>query len=329
MLRSYSDYYPFGMLMPGRNHNPDEAKYGFNGMYKDDEIKGSGNSYDFGARLYDSRVGRWLSVDPLEMKYNDMTPYQFAGNTPIQAYDPDGELIIWVNGEAPQDEWARREYWSHSHPFVNAVGSFNQKAQDFNNLFRNADQTKYKAGLDWPNDRKANGQAQARADFESIKASLKADMVDGKITETVKIISHSKGSAYANGYAEVLDAELAKWREEEPQLFAGKGGTIELTVHLAPHQSAFINVQENDYPTISINHEGDVLSGNKATGDIINITTETPENAANSHTIAGLWDQLNKVYDQIQSNIKNNVIDKDCGMDGLLDNQTDFNSGGN
>lgn len=28
-------------------------RYGFNGYEKDDEIKGSGNSYDMGARLYD------------------------------------------------------------------------------------------------------------------------------------------------------------------------------------------------------------------------------------------------------------------------------------
>ncbi len=30
-------------------------RYGFNGMEKDDEISGSGNSYDFGARTYDPR----------------------------------------------------------------------------------------------------------------------------------------------------------------------------------------------------------------------------------------------------------------------------------
>src|SRR5690554_1271658 len=39
-------------------------RYGFNSMERDDEIKGKGNSYDFGARMYDPRVGRWLSVDP-------------------------------------------------------------------------------------------------------------------------------------------------------------------------------------------------------------------------------------------------------------------------
>jgi glutamyl-tRNA(Gln) amidotransferase subunit D len=41
-------------------------RYGFNNMEKDDELKGSGNSYDFGARIYDPRVGTmvgggWMS----------------------------------------------------------------------------------------------------------------------------------------------------------------------------------------------------------------------------------------------------------------------------
>ena len=33
-------------------------RYGFNGMEKDDEVSGSKNYYNFGARMYDSRIGR-------------------------------------------------------------------------------------------------------------------------------------------------------------------------------------------------------------------------------------------------------------------------------
>jgi len=70
--------------------------FGFNGMEADNEIKGSGNSYDFGARIYDSRLGRWLAVDPLTKSYPWYTPYQFAGNKPIIAIDLDGleELLV-------------------------------------------------------------------------------------------------------------------------------------------------------------------------------------------------------------------------------------------
>lgn len=33
-------------------------------MEKDDEMKGVGNSLNFGDRIYDSRIGDFLSVDP-------------------------------------------------------------------------------------------------------------------------------------------------------------------------------------------------------------------------------------------------------------------------
>jgi RHS repeat-associated protein len=70
--------------------------YGFNGMEKDDEIKGTGNSYDFGARMYDSRLGRWLSIDKMHSKYPEESPYSFVKNMPIIAVDPDGERVYVV-----------------------------------------------------------------------------------------------------------------------------------------------------------------------------------------------------------------------------------------
>jgi len=39
-------------------------RFGFNGQEKDDELKGEGNSYDFGARIYNPRLGIFLSPDP-------------------------------------------------------------------------------------------------------------------------------------------------------------------------------------------------------------------------------------------------------------------------
>lgn len=44
-ITSAQDYYPGGMMMPERKFDPDKYEYGFNGMRKDDEIKGTGNSY--------------------------------------------------------------------------------------------------------------------------------------------------------------------------------------------------------------------------------------------------------------------------------------------
>jgi RHS repeat-associated protein len=86
-----NDYYPGGMVMPGRKYNAGTGyRYGFNGKENDNEVKGEGNQQDYGFRIYDPRIGRFLSVDPIAAKYPELTPYQFASNTPIRAIDLDG-----------------------------------------------------------------------------------------------------------------------------------------------------------------------------------------------------------------------------------------------
>ena len=73
-------------------------RYGFNGKENDNEVKGEGNQQDYGMRMYDGRLGRFLSVDPITKDYPELTPYQFASNTPIQAIDLDGLEALVVTG---------------------------------------------------------------------------------------------------------------------------------------------------------------------------------------------------------------------------------------
>jgi RHS repeat-associated protein len=85
-------YYSFGSEMPNKSYTPNNYRYGFNGKEKDDEIKGSsGTSYDFGARVYDSRLGRFFSMDPVYRLYPFQSPYLFASNNPIKLIDLYGE----------------------------------------------------------------------------------------------------------------------------------------------------------------------------------------------------------------------------------------------
>ena len=92
-IRSATDYYPFGSGMKARTWNAGASKYGFNGKEKDDEVKGSGNSYDYGDRIQDPRLGRWWSIDKKFIKYPDISPYAFAINNPILFIDADGKDI--------------------------------------------------------------------------------------------------------------------------------------------------------------------------------------------------------------------------------------------
>ena len=77
--------------MPGREFQATPYRFGFNGKENDHDVKGFGNQQDYGARIYDGRLGRFLSVDPLTKEYPWYTPYQFSGNKPIRFNDRDGE----------------------------------------------------------------------------------------------------------------------------------------------------------------------------------------------------------------------------------------------
>jgi len=92
-LVASTDYYPFGMEMPGRTYKATGSaayRYGFNGKENDNEVKGEGNQQDYGFRIYDPRVARFLSVDPLTKEFSWLSPFQFASNRAIEAIDLDG-----------------------------------------------------------------------------------------------------------------------------------------------------------------------------------------------------------------------------------------------
>jgi RHS repeat-associated protein len=92
-IRQVTDYYPFGMQMESRSYtfNIGSYHYGFNGKDLDSELHGNGNAYDFGARIYDSRLGRWLSVDPKADLLEALSTYAFSNNSVIVMMDPNGE----------------------------------------------------------------------------------------------------------------------------------------------------------------------------------------------------------------------------------------------
>jgi len=85
-----NDYYPFGMLMPGRSYVGGEYRYGFQGQETDDELAGLGNSVSYKYRIHDVRIGRFLSVDPLAPDYPHNAPYAFSENRLIDGVELEG-----------------------------------------------------------------------------------------------------------------------------------------------------------------------------------------------------------------------------------------------
>lgn len=95
---SATDYSPFGAPLPGRTWQASEYRFAFNGKEKDDETYGDGNTLDFGARIYDSRLGKWFSRDPKSDFYPEISPYSYAMLNPIFMIDDGGKevYVYWT-----------------------------------------------------------------------------------------------------------------------------------------------------------------------------------------------------------------------------------------
>jgi len=90
-VRKATEYFPYGMIMPDRDSSLIGYRYGFQGMEQDDDSKGKGNSISTDFRQYDPRVGRWMSIDPLDEKYPSFSSYVAFNNNPIYFRDPKGD----------------------------------------------------------------------------------------------------------------------------------------------------------------------------------------------------------------------------------------------
>ncbi|MEL6276717.1 MAG: RHS repeat-associated core domain-containing protein, partial [Bacteroidota bacterium] len=96
-IRSYKEYTPFGLNIELTPNNPYSGlgtyRYGFNGKENDEDGEfGNATHYDYGFRIYNPMIARFLSVDPLADHPNqvDKSPYQYAWNNPVSLNDPDG-----------------------------------------------------------------------------------------------------------------------------------------------------------------------------------------------------------------------------------------------
>ena len=101
----FDDYYPFGLGMPNRSDNSanDTDKYKFTGHERDTEAS---LTLDYMmARNYDPALGRFLQIDPLAVKYPNLSPYTYVANNPLAFIDPTGMVIE----AASQEEWDKQK----------------------------------------------------------------------------------------------------------------------------------------------------------------------------------------------------------------------------
>jgi RHS repeat-associated protein len=96
-------YNTWGMRLDGisskaANKTPNKFKYNSKEEQTQEFSDGSGlEEYDYGARHYNSQIGRWFNVDILADKYHDLSPYNYCFDNPIIFKDPDGRDVIIFN----------------------------------------------------------------------------------------------------------------------------------------------------------------------------------------------------------------------------------------
>ncbi len=77
--------------MDGRTVQDSTYRYGFNGKEHDSNGEwGSKSHYDYGFRIYNPRIAKFLSVDPLASEFPWNSPYAFAENDVIRSIDLEG-----------------------------------------------------------------------------------------------------------------------------------------------------------------------------------------------------------------------------------------------
>ena len=87
--------------------------YLFNAKEFDEET----GMYYYGARYYEPRLSLWMSVDPLQEKYPNISTYCYAANNPIKFIDSDGRKLLFASGttEAFKQKFRAAIMYLHEH----------------------------------------------------------------------------------------------------------------------------------------------------------------------------------------------------------------------
>jgi RHS repeat-associated protein len=255
-------------------------RYGFNGKENDNEIAGNGNSQDFGARMYDNRLGRWWSVDPMAHVAPSWSLYRAFYCNPIRYIDPTGmlehdygldkqgnitllrktddptdKLIALDNDGNETDKSIEVDKGILSSKKTNTVTVSNGKDYTF-------DQYKIKG------DDKAKGLFEFVADNTEVEWSLTGvGAKSGTDGQNILTTSHIKDSEIGGGYLKAYGYTIRKHSHSHPY------NTFPSTADKEFAESLNLKFPK---ATLDIYHKGEYFQYDK--NGLISVPTKVPKN---------------------------------------------------
>lgn len=243
--------------------------------------------------------------------YLSKSPYNYANNTPVNAIDPDGGLVIFINGQHG-GSGGSPEYWKGSFRGYMSIGgsqpfpmynrfdvAVSSKLNDYNRKYVDGamggwsntakityDARDYGGNNLFSKDRINAGFEQGKQDAAGIIANLERDATTGEIVETIKIITHSMGGAYGKGYVKALKEYISTLPKEQP-----KQVKISLVADFDPFQAGSFSA-DSDIFTQQFTHIGSIA--NEKQKDVDEYYEDKTEKA---HSITSFFNDISKLQE--------------------------------
>ena len=278
-VEQVNHYYPFGGLF-GESTNASTQKYKYNGKELD-RVHGL-DWYDYGARFMDGM--RFTTIDPMAEKYYDVSPYAYCGNNPVNAVDPNGNLVIFINGFNWGGEGASPEYWKTK------KGNFDKMIMKH---FNDGNARYYDGSLGGlfgfpmnlsPLKRSISGYLCGLFEIKDILNQLKRDK-NNNILEKIIVVSHSMGGAYAKGFIRAILDYIHTHPEEANGLSISE---YDFAPFEPTSQSAYYGVDTYQY-----SHKNDAIAGDGSIRGAKQMNTSKEEDKG--HSLADYTDYINSL----------------------------------
>jgi RHS repeat-associated protein len=242
-LAQQTDYYPFGLEIAVSGTSDNQIKYNSKELQTDAKL----GWYDYGARFYDPVLGRFIGIDPLAEKYNWVTPYNYAENSPISNIDLWGLQKVFFqkgleNNDKFQKAYSVQRQTSGGKKFqskLESQKSYNVMYVTMNNRYstdgflktvKDMQQfEKAKAGAD-NNNLKLLSSEEVKKNMEDGKSLILIGVNSGKLNETKEGAYELNHEEVAHGISTLDGKEGKNKNEDDHEAYIGKWETYSPTI---------------------------------------------------------------------------------------------------